>query len=101
MVIFCGRLVSGWLVSVIVFIIERNFMLREKVLYFVYGLRKSVQNCVWLGLVLLSWNLMFNLNPKVHTDKKTLKKVSRALLAVLIGAIMWLVKIILVKMNIS
>nr|DAD36460.1 TPA_asm: hypothetical protein HUJ06_007101 [Nelumbo nucifera] len=98
MVIFCGRLVSGWLVSVIVFIIERNFMLREKVLYFVYGLRKSVQNCVWLGLVLLSWNLMFNLNPKVHTDKKTLKKVSRALLAVLVGAIMWLVKIILVKM---
>ena len=94
MVLFCGRLVSGWVVGFLVFIIERNFMLREKVLYFVYGLRKSFQNCVWLGLVLLAWMIMF---PNFHKHNKMLKKVFRALVAVLIAATIWLLKIVLVK----
>ncbi|XP_054791913.1 mechanosensitive ion channel protein 10-like [Prosopis cineraria] len=97
MVTFSGRLVSGWLVAVSVFIIERNFMLREKVLYFVYGLRKSIRNCIWLGLVLFSyWTVVFdNVQKKNH---KFLNKVFQALVAVLVGAIIWLVKIVLVKM---
>jgi hypothetical protein len=94
MVIFCGRLVSGWLVGLLVFLIERNFMLREKVLYFVYGLRKSFQNCVWLGLVLVAWMIMF---PNVHKHNKFLKKVFRTLIAVLIAATIWLLKIVFVK----
>ncbi|XP_054823877.1 mechanosensitive ion channel protein 10-like [Prosopis cineraria] len=97
MVTFSGRLVSGWLVAVSVFIIERNFMLREKVLYFIYGLRKSIRNCIWLGLVLFSyWTVVFdNVQKKNH---KFLNKVFQALVAVLVGAIIWLVKIVLVKM---
>ncbi|XP_052208866.1 mechanosensitive ion channel protein 10-like [Diospyros lotus] len=95
MVLFSGRLVSGWVMGFIVFLIERNFMLRERVLYFVYGLRKSFQNCVWLGLVLLSWTFMFN--AKVHKKNKMLKKLFQALVAVLIGATIWLIKIVLVK----
>lgn len=95
MVIFSGRLCSGWVVSILVFFIERNFMLREKVLYFVYGLRRSIQNCVWLGLVLLAWSCMFN--PKVHKKNIVVKKVFQLLVAVLVGATVWLVKIILVK----
>lgn len=94
MVIFCGRLVSGWVVRVAVFLIERNFMLREKVLYFVYGLRKSFQNCVWLGLVLVAWMIMFH---DVHRRHKVLKKFFRALVAVLMGATIWLLKIVFVK----
>ncbi|KAF5464660.1 hypothetical protein F2P56_014720 [Juglans regia] len=94
MVIFCGRLVSGWVVGFLAFLIERNFMLREKVLYFVYGLRKSFRNCVWLGLVLVAWMIMF---PNVHEHNKFLKKVFRALIAVLIGATIWLLKILFVK----
>ncbi|XP_028759430.1 mechanosensitive ion channel protein 10-like [Neltuma alba] len=97
MVTFSGRLVSGWLVAVSVFIIERNFMLREKVLYFIYGLRKSIRNCIWLGLVLFSyWTVVFdNIQKKNH---KFLNKVFQALVAVLLGAIIWLVKIVLVKL---
>ncbi|KAL0393756.1 UNVERIFIED_CONTAM: Mechanosensitive ion channel protein 5 [Sesamum latifolium] len=95
LVTFSGRLVSEWIIKIVVFFIERNFMLREKVLYFVYGLRKSIQNCVWLGLVLLSW--MFIFNAKLHKKNKLLEKVFQALVAVLIGATIWLVKIILVK----
>lgn len=94
MVTFCGRLVSGWLMTFVVFLIVRNFMLREKVLYFVYGLRKSIQNCVWLALVLLSWSMF---NGKVHKNK-ILKKVFQALVAVLLGATIWLMKIFLVKL---
>ncbi|KAA0039640.1 hypothetical protein IC582_010570 [Cucumis melo] len=94
MVIFCGRLVSEWLVGVLVFVIERNFMLRERVLYFVYGLRKSFQNCAWLALVLIAWMIMF---PDVHHKNKVLLKVFRFLIAVLIGATIWLLKILLVK----
>ncbi|KAK4435553.1 Mechanosensitive ion channel protein 10 [Sesamum alatum] len=95
LVTFSGRLVSEWIIKIVVFFIERNFMLREKVLYFVYGLRKSIQNCVWLGLVLVSW--MFIFNAKLHKENKLLEKVFQALVAVLIGATIWLVKIILVK----
>lgn len=94
MVLFCGRLVAGWVVLFAVFLIERNFMLKEKVLYFVYGLRKSFQNCAWLGLVLIAWTIMF---PDVHKHNKVLKKVFRFLIAVLIGATIWLLKILLVK----
>ncbi|KAJ0981166.1 hypothetical protein J5N97_009421 [Dioscorea zingiberensis] len=43
-VICCGRLVTQWFITVLVFLIERNFLLRKKVLYFVYGLKNSVQD---------------------------------------------------------
>ncbi|XVE57320.1 hypothetical protein DITRI_Ditri04bG0081700 [Diplodiscus trichospermus] len=36
-------------------------MLREKVLYFVYGLRRSIQNCIWLGLVLLAYTWLIKI----------------------------------------
>ncbi|KAG1359131.1 mechanosensitive ion channel protein 10 [Cocos nucifera] len=94
LVVLCGRLVSGWLVWALVFVIERHFILQEKVLYFVYGLRKSVRSCVWLALVLLSWYLVFD--PKVDTSP-VLHRFSRALVAVLIAATIWLLKILLVK----
>ncbi|XWS57968.1 hypothetical protein CRYUN_Cryun09bG0218800 [Craigia yunnanensis] len=94
MVLFCGRLVSAWVVGFMVFLIERNFMLREKVLYFVYGLRKSFQNCAWLGLVLLSWMIMF---PDIRKQNIVVKKTFLGLIAVLIGATIWLLKIVLVK----
>lgn len=95
LVIFSGRLVSEWIIRISAFLIERNFMLREKVLYFVYGLRKIIQNCVWLGLVLLAWTVIFSY--KIHKENKLLQKVFQALVAVLMGATIWLIKIVLVK----
>ncbi|GER56238.1 mechanosensitive ion channel family protein [Striga asiatica] len=95
LVIFSGRLVSGWIIKIMVFCIERNFMLREKVLYFVYGIRRSIQNCVWLGLVLVSWTFIFN--AKLHKKNALMEKSFQALVAFLIGATIWLVKIVLVK----
>ncbi|KAM6543774.1 hypothetical protein CsatB_008221 [Cannabis sativa] len=94
MVVFCGRLLSGWVVGFSVFLIEKNFMLKEKVVYFVHGLRKSFQNCAWLALVLIAWMIMF---PDVHKHHKFLKKIFRFLIAILVGATIWLLKIVFVK----
>ncbi|MCO5596545.1 hypothetical protein L7F22_050610 [Adiantum nelumboides] len=98
LVVLCGRLVSGWLIRILVIIFEKNFLLRKKVLYFVYGLRKGVQNCLWLGLVLLAWRLMFD--PRVERSKanhKALVLVTKLLECFLIAAFIWLAKLLLVK----
>lgn len=67
-------------------------------LYFVYGLKNSVQVCIWLGLVLLSWFLLFNQG--VRRSPKTAKVhnyISRFLASLLIGSVIWLVKTLLMK----
>lgn len=99
MVIFCGRLLSEWMMNVVVFLIERNFLLKKKVLYFVFGLRKSVQVFLWLGLILLAWALLFNQGVK-RTRKTTriLSYITRALASCLTGAAIWLLKTLLVKL---
>ncbi|KAM0949173.1 putative mechanosensitive ion channel MscS, LSM domain superfamily [Dioscorea sansibarensis] len=94
----CGRLVTLWLMTVLVFVIEKNFLLRTKVLYFVYGLRNSVRVCIWLSLILLSWFLLFDQGvQRSAKTEKVLFYVSRALVSLLIGSVNWLVKTILVK----
>ena len=50
---------------------------------------------MWLGLVLLAWTCIFN--EKLHKKNKMLEKVFRALVAVSLGATIWLIKIVLVK----
>lgn len=99
LVIFCGRLVTEWLINILVFMIERNFLLKKKVLYFVYGLKKSVQVFIWLGLVLLAWALLVNLGVKRsrHTTK-ILNYITRALASCLIASAIWLVKTLLIKL---
>ncbi|KAI3945874.1 hypothetical protein MKW98_023148 [Papaver atlanticum] len=100
LVLICGRLVSGWGIRIVVFFIERNFILRKRVLYFVYGLRKAVQNCLWLGMVLIAWTYLL--------DKKVAKEVikdrtripfyvTKFLILLLVGTLLWLVKTLIVK----
>ncbi|XP_068313645.1 mechanosensitive ion channel protein 8-like [Pyrus communis] len=93
----CGRLVSGWGIRVIVFLVERNFLLRKRVLHFVYGIRRSVQNCLWLGLVLLVWNLIFDKKMEEKTKHRILPYVTKILVCFLVGTLIWLLKTILVK----
>lgn len=99
LVIFCGRLVTEWLIKIVVFLIEREFLLKQKVLYFVYGLKKGVQAFMWLGLILLAWALLINHGVKRsrHTEK-ILNHVTRALASCLIGAAIWLIKTLLIKL---
>ncbi|KAK8647778.1 hypothetical protein V6N13_121505 [Hibiscus sabdariffa] len=97
LVLICGRLVSGWIIKIIVFFIERNFLLRKRVLYFVYGVRKPVQNCLWLGLVLVAWHFLFDKKVQRETKSTVLRYVTKVLVCLLVGVILWLVKTLLVK----
>ncbi|XP_050267783.1 mechanosensitive ion channel protein 8-like isoform X2 [Quercus robur] len=95
--LICGRLVSGWGIRLVVFYIERNFLLRKRVLYFVYGLRRSVQNCLWLGLVLLVWHSIFHEKVTRKTKSKILPYLNKVLVCFLVGTVIWLLKTLLVK----
>ncbi|KAE8664365.1 Mechanosensitive ion channel protein 9 [Hibiscus syriacus] len=97
MVIFCGMLVSRWFMRLVVFLIETNFLLRKKVLYFVHGLKTSVQVFIWLSLVLVTWVLLFLDVERSKTAKKILDYVTYTLVSVLIGAFLWLLKTLLLK----
>ncbi|RZC44047.1 hypothetical protein C5167_036999 [Papaver somniferum] len=100
LVLICGRLLSGWGIRIVVFFVERNFILRKRVLYFVYGLRKAVQNCLWLGMVLITWSYL--LDKKVAKDvikdrTRIPFYVTKCLILLLVGTLLWLVKTLIVK----
>lgn len=97
LVLISGRLVSGWGIRIVVFFVERNFLLRKRVLYFVYGLRNAVQNCVWLALVLIAWQCIFDKKVERVTKGKVLPYVTRVWFCLLVGTLIWLLKTLLVK----
>ncbi|KNA24576.1 hypothetical protein SOVF_014430 [Spinacia oleracea] len=97
LVLICGGLVSGWLIHLVVFFIERNFLLRKRVLYFVYGLRSSVQKFLWLGWVLLAWILILDKKVEKETKSQVLPYVTKILICFMVATLMWLVKTLLLK----
>ncbi|XP_010537696.1 PREDICTED: mechanosensitive ion channel protein 6-like [Tarenaya hassleriana] len=97
LVLICGRLVAGWIVRILVFFVERNFLLRKRVLYFVYGIRKAVENSLWLGLVLLAWHFLFSKKVARETNSEVAQYVTRIIFCLLTGFVLWLVKTLLVK----
>ena len=98
-VILCGRLVTEWFINVLVFLIERNFLFKKKVLYFVYGVQKSVQGFIWLSLVLLTWVLLFHHGvERTRNVSRILNYITRAFVSCLIGAAIWLAKTLLIKL---
>ncbi|XP_004513470.1 mechanosensitive ion channel protein 10-like [Cicer arietinum] len=99
LVIISGRLVTSWLINVLVFLIERNFLFKKKVLYFVYGVRKSVQAFIWLSLVLLAWSLVFNHGIKrARKVVRIIDYITRALASCVIASAIWLGKTLLIKL---
>ncbi|KAM6541890.1 hypothetical protein CsatB_006337 [Cannabis sativa] len=99
MVISGGLSMINWFMHLIVFIIERNFLLRKKVLYFVHGLKRSVQVFIWLDFILLTWVLVF-INHGVPRSKfttKILESITWGLVTFLIGSFLWLLKALLLK----
>ncbi|MQM18355.1 hypothetical protein Taro_051344, partial [Colocasia esculenta] len=95
--LICGRLVSGWVIRFAVFFFERNFLLRKRVLYFVYGLRKAAQNCLWLGLVVIAWHYIFSKKVERETKSNAPRYVTKVLVCLLVTTLLWLVKTLLVK----
>ncbi|MCD7458639.1 hypothetical protein HAX54_038789 [Datura stramonium] len=97
MVTFSGMLVTKWFIHFVALLIELNFLLRKKVLYFVFGLKKSVRVCIWFSLVLLTWVLLFSHEERSHSAKKVTDFITWTIAALLIGAFLWLLKTLLLK----
>lgn len=96
LVIVCGRLVSGWVTRALVLVFEMNFLMRKRVLYFVYALRRGVRNCIWLASVLMAWNFMFD--SRAQKVSRKLMYVTKVLQCILLAAVLFLVKVFLVKL---
>ncbi|XP_024367346.1 mechanosensitive ion channel protein 10 isoform X1 [Physcomitrium patens] len=93
LVVTCGRLVAGWAVQLLVFLIERHFLLKRRVLYFVYGLRHSFKNCIWLALVIGTWKVILRNN----TDQNTVPVITKILWCFFTASVLWMAKILFVK----
>lgn len=77
---------------------ERNFLLRKKVLYFVYGLKKSVQVFLWLCFILAAWLLLFSHGiQRSRRVTKILHYITMAVAGCLVGAGLWLLKTLFIK----
>ncbi|CAN4128384.1 unnamed protein product [Withania somnifera] len=97
MVTFSGMLVTKWFLYFVALLIELNFLLRKKVLYFVFGLKKCVQVCIWFSLVLVTWVLLFSHEGRSHSAEKVTDFITWTIAALLIGAFLWLLKTLLLK----
>lgn len=98
LVTFSGMLVTKWLMHFVVLLIELNYLLKKKVLYFVHGLKKSVQFCIWLSLVLLTWVLLFEEGVKrSRLATRILDFITWSIAALLIGSFLWVLKTLLLK----
>lgn len=60
LVLLCGELVTSWVVQALAFLIEKKLILKNKALYYVYGLKKSLQICIWMPSFLLTRFLIFD-----------------------------------------
>ncbi|XP_057438307.1 mechanosensitive ion channel protein 10-like [Lotus japonicus] len=99
LVVLCGRMVTEWFINFLVFLMERNFLFKKKVLYFVYGVKKSVLAFIWLSLVLLAWGLLLDNGVKrTRKVRRILNYITRALASCLIGAAIWLAKTFFIKL---
>ncbi|KAI5068325.1 hypothetical protein GOP47_0016670 [Adiantum capillus-veneris] len=74
-------------------LIEKHYLLKKKVLYFVYGLRHSVKSCIWLALVLGVWEVIF----QGHEDTPAVNIMTRILWCFFTASVAWMLKVLAVK----
>uniref|UniRef100_A0A0D3B7J4 Mechanosensitive ion channel protein Msy1/2-like transmembrane domain-containing protein n=1 Tax=Brassica oleracea var. oleracea TaxID=109376 RepID=A0A0D3B7J4_BRAOL len=98
MVTLSGMFMTNWFMHLAVFIIERNYLLRKKVLYFVHGLKKNVQVFIWFSLVLVAWIFLFEEDNKhSRKTKKFLDLITWTIVSLLVGSILFLMKTFALK----
>ncbi|PKU85111.1 Mechanosensitive ion channel protein 8 [Dendrobium catenatum] len=90
LVLISDFLLSGWSACIIFFFLEHNFKLRKRLLYFVYDEHNVVQNCIWLCLVLIAWQSLFD--KRVHRENKTLSYITRILFCLIVDTVLRHVK---------
>nr|XP_043638159.1 mechanosensitive ion channel protein 10-like [Erigeron canadensis] len=96
----CGRLFSEWLMNILVFLIEKKFLRRSNVGYFIHTAQKSFQVFIWLGLILLTWVLLINRGVSrrsSHTSNVVLIYITRGIGSTLVVAGAWILRTIAVN----
>ncbi|KAH8967178.1 hypothetical protein BDL97_03G065200 [Sphagnum fallax] len=93
LMVSCGRLIAGGAVQLLVVLIEHHYLLKRRVLYFVYGLRHAVKNCIWLALVIGTWKIIFRNN----TDTQTIPVITKVLWCFFAASLLWMAKVLFVK----
>ncbi|KAK9697292.1 hypothetical protein RND81_08G027900 [Saponaria officinalis] len=100
LVVISGRLITRLFMNISVYLVERNFLLRKRVLYFIYGLKGSIQVFFWLGFILLVWILLFDRSRGENRSNKgneVLQHITMAIAGCLVGAGIWMLKTLLMK----
>lgn len=95
--ILCSAMFSRWLMNLAVYLISWRYGQRVKVMYFVYGLRISVRLLVWFGSVLVAWRLLVIDVNRPKETMRILNDITRGLACSLLGAFIWFMKTLLVK----
>ncbi|XP_073387619.1 uncharacterized protein [Physcomitrium patens] len=93
-VALAGRLLSGWGVKMMVILIEYNFLLKKRVLFFIFGLRRSVKNAIWLGFILLAWTIVTR---HIEDNSGIIPTISKLLICSFTASTLWVTKVLLVK----
>ncbi|KAL0913300.1 hypothetical protein M5K25_016750 [Dendrobium thyrsiflorum] len=95
LVLTSGSLLSDWLTHIIILFLEHNFKLLKRLHYFVYGVRNAIQNCIWLGLLLIAWQSLFD--KKVQRENKIVSYIKRILFCLIVTTVLRLVKTLMLK----
>lgn len=77
-----------------VILIEYNFLLKKRILYFIFGLRRPVKNNLWLGFILLTWTFVVQHTPDVSD---TIPTVTKLLMCAFTASTLWVIKVLLLK----
>ncbi|EOA20024.1 hypothetical protein CARUB_v10000298mg [Capsella rubella] len=98
MVTLSGLFLTNWFMHFAVFLIEKNYLLKKKVLYFVHGLKKNVQVFIWFGLILIAWICLFDDDDRhSRKTKKFLDFITATIITLLVGSVLFLVKTFALK----
>ena len=77
---------------------KRRLIFKKKVRYFVYGVKKSVQICLWLSFVLVAWILcVIRGSNRSRKTTRVLHYITVGIAGCLVGAGIWLIKTLLIK----
>nr|XP_043613368.1 mechanosensitive ion channel protein 10-like [Erigeron canadensis] len=96
--ILCGRFLSTGFMNVILLLTDNQFLVGMKVRYVTRSLRKSIGVFIWIGLILLTWELFINRGVrKSRGTSKVVKYITRGIASTLVVAGFWIPRTLLVK----
>ncbi|XP_057985442.1 mechanosensitive ion channel protein 4-like [Hevea brasiliensis] len=103
LVVLCGGLTVYLFLLALESLIIEKFLSEVGVVYYFHGLKRSVLVFIWLALVFLAWVLLFDRgdNKQNEDKKKTVNGATRGIGGCLIGAALWLLKTLSVKLAAS